>query len=189
MIDWLLSLLPSGEMVGNAMWVLGTFLILLLVVPLSALGLPGSWLALLWCGASYFCGVESVSLWWLGGAVAVAAAGELVEQVLGIAATKKGGGGKSGMWGAAIGSLVAGIVGMFVPPPVIGAILVAMVGAFLGAFVGETWFAARSSKEAMRPALWAAGGRLAGLFAKILSSGIVAMLIAIDLGLDLIWPE
>jgi len=97
--------------------------------------------------------------------VAVAAGGVLVVLVLGIAATLMGGGGDSGMWGAAIGSLVAGFVGMFVPPPVIGAFLVAMVGAFLGAFAGATWFAASSSEEAMRPALWAAGGRLAGLFA------------------------
>ena len=163
--------------------------LLILVVPLAALGLPGSWLALLWCAVSYVFGMDTISLWWLGAGVAFAGAGEVVEQVLGIAATKKGGGGKSGMWGAAIGSLLAGIAGMFVPPPVIGAILVAMVGAFLGAFAGETWFAARTSKEAMRPALWAAGGRLAGLFAKILTSGIVAMLVAIDIGIDLIWAD
>ena len=44
------------------------------------------------------------------------------------------------MWGAAIGSLVAGVVGLFVPTGD-GAILVAMLGAFLGAFAGETYFA------------------------------------------------
>ena len=57
----------------------------------------------------------------------------------------------------------------------IGAILVAMLGAFIGAFAGETYFAARSKREALRPAVWAAGGRLAGMFAKIMSSGIVAL--------------
>lgn len=184
---WLVDLLPTGAAVGNAVWLLATFLLLLLVVPLAALGLPGSWLLLIWCVGTYVAGGSAISLWWLIAGLAVAVAGEVVEHVLGIAATKKGGGGKFGMWGAAIGSLVAGIVGLFVPPPVVGAILVAMLGAFLGAFAGEAWFAARSSKEALRPAVWAAGGRLAGMFAKILSSGIVALLVALDLLLDWIW--
>lgn len=187
-MDWLIDLLPSGAAVGNALWLLVTFLLLLLVVPLAALGLPGSWLVLLWCAATYIAGGSAVSLWWLGAGVVVAAAGEVVEHVLGIAATKKGGGGKPGMWGAAVGSLIAGVVGLFVPPPVVGAILVAMLGAFFGAFAGETWFAARSKKEALRPAVWAAGGRLAGMFVKIMSSGIVALLVAMDLVMDWIWP-
>ena len=187
-MDWLVDVLPSGAAVGNALWLLVTFFLLLLVVPLAALGLPGSWLILLWCAGTYVAGGSAVSLWWLGAAVAVAAAGEVLEHVLGIAATKKGGGGKPGMWGAAIGSLVAGVVGLFVPPPVVGAILVAMLGAFVGAFAGETWFAARTKKEALRPAVWAAAGRLAGMFAKIMSSGLVALLVALDLLMDWIWP-
>ena len=40
-MDWLIDLLPSGAAVGNALWLLVTFLLLLLVVPLAALGLPG----------------------------------------------------------------------------------------------------------------------------------------------------
>ena len=186
-MDWLVDVLPSGTSLGNAIWLLVTSLLLLLVVPLAALGLPGSWLLLLWCAGTYVAGGAAVSLWWLAAGITVAVAGEVAEHFLGIAATKKGGGGKPGMWGAAIGSLVAGGVGMFVPPPVVGAILVAMLGAFIGAFVGETWFAARSNKEALRPAVWAAGGRLAGVFAKILSSGIVALLVALDLVVDWIW--
>ena len=187
-MDWLIDALPSGAALGNALWLMVTFFLLLLVVPLAALGLPGSWLILLWCAGTYVAGGSAVSIWWLGAAVAVAAAGEVLEHVLGIAATKKGGGGKPGMWGAAIGSLVAGVVGLFVPPPVVGAILVAMLGAFVGAFAGETWFAARTKKEALRPAVWAAAGRLAGMFAKIMSSGLVALLVALDLLMDWIWP-
>ena len=97
-MDWLIDLLPSGAAVGNALWLLVTFLLLLLVVPLAALGLPGSWLVLLWCAGTYVAGGSAVSLWWLGAGIAVAAAGEVVEHVLGIAATKKG----------AVGSLACG---------------------------------------------------------------------------------
>ena len=46
-MDWLVDLLPTGAAVGNAVWLLATFLLLLLVVPLAALGLPGSWLLLI----------------------------------------------------------------------------------------------------------------------------------------------
>ena len=155
---------------------------------IGSFGASGSWLVCFGVRERTWLVGAPVSLWWLGAGIAVAAAGEVVEHVLGIAATKKGGGGKPGMWGAAIGSLVAGVVGLFVPPPVIGAILVAMLGAFIGAFAGETYFAARS-KEAFRPAVWAAGGRLAGMFAKIMSSGIVALLVAMDLVMDWILPE
>ena len=97
-MDWLIDLLPSGATVGNALWLLVTFLLLLLVVPLAALGLPGSWLVLLWCAGTYVAGGSAVSLWWLGAGIAVAAAGEVVEHVLGIAATKK----------EAVGSLACG---------------------------------------------------------------------------------
>ena len=55
-MDWLIDLLPSGAAVGNALWLLVTFLLLLLVVPLAALGLPGSWLVLLWCAGTYVAG-------------------------------------------------------------------------------------------------------------------------------------
>ena len=159
-MDWIVDLLPTGAAVGNAVWLLATFLLLLLVVPLAALGLPGSWLLLIWCVGTYVAGGSAVSLWWLIAGLAVAVAGEVVEQVLGIAATKKGGGGKFGMWGAAIGSLVAGIVGLFVPPPVVGAILVAMLGAFIGAFAGEAWFAARGYAVCFLPYVRARGSTI-----------------------------
>ena len=188
MTDWLLSVVPSVESVGHAAWVLVTFVLLFASVPLAALGLPGSWVLLFWGAGSYAFGIEAFNIWILLAGIVVAIGGELLEQVLGVAATKKGGGGKCGMWGAALGSLVAGLGGIFVPPPVLGAIIAAMFGAFAGAFVGEVYFAAQSKKEALRPALWAAGGRLAGVLAKIISSGIVALLLAFDLGMDLIWP-
>ena len=120
--------------------------------------------------------------WWLIAGLAVAVAGEVVEHVISIAATKKGAG-ESSECGSCHRLIGGRDHGLFVPPPVVGAILVAMLGSHW-AHLLERLVRCPKQQGGSSPAVWAAGGRLAGMFAKIVSSGIVWLLVALDLLLD-----
>ena len=151
-MDWLIDLLPSGAAVESRLVVAGHFSAPPTGGAIGSFGASGKLAGRLWCGErTWLVGAPSLCGGWLphcgrGGRRSGRACAWYCRH-------------RRGRWEAwrraAIGSLVAGVVGLFVPPPVIGAILVAMLGAFIGAF-GETYFAARS-KRSFRPALLAAG--------------------------------
>ena len=110
-----------------------TLLILngLLSLPLTAVGLPGTWAFL--AGAGLWKSIDpSVSVSWgaIVAGVVLAFVAELFEWGLASRYTTKYGGSRRAGWGALVGGIVGAIVG--VPIPVVGSI----VGSFAGAFVG-----------------------------------------------------
>jgi uncharacterized protein YqgC (DUF456 family) len=87
----------------------------------------------------------------------------LLDYYVPIWGTKKLGGSKKGMWGAALGT----IVGLFFFPPA-GLIL----GPFIGAFAGEL-IAGKNSSIALRSGLGSFLGFLAGTFMKLAISFVM----------------
>jgi hypothetical protein len=97
---------------------------------------------------------------------------ELLASVVGL---KKGGGSRRGLWGSILGAF-AGVF-LFTPlfffVPFFGALLGALLGAFVGAMLGEFSHQRRTLRAAVKPALWAALGRLAGTTGKV---GVAAVI-------------
>ncbi len=113
----------------------------------------------------------------IGGAVAIALAAEVIELFSAVAGAKLGGASKSGMLGALVGGVSGCVIGTLLLPCV-GTLAGAALGAAVGAIVCEVSFARRTFKESLVPAAGAAGGRIAGLFAKI-SLAIAAWIVLV----------
>lgn len=158
------------------------YLLLLLVLLIGWLinivTLPGLWLMV---------GVHALYGWWTGWDVYVgwpsvltlfilAGIAEIVEFGAGAAGSKVGGGRRRGMIGAIIGGIVGAIffTGL-VPIPVVGTIIGVCLGTFLGAAAAEWWD--KDWWHSMRVGVGAAGGRFAGIVAK-LGFGFVMFVIA-----------
>jgi uncharacterized protein YqgC (DUF456 family) len=148
----------------------------LLSLPLTAVGLPGTWILL--AGVSLWKSLDdSIPLaWpWIGLAFAIALVAELIEFTLASRYTAKYGGSRRAGWGAIIGGIAGAIVG--VPIPVVGSILGAFVGAFLGAFVAEYTVEQRHG-HAGRVAWGALLGRVFATGAKV-ALGVVASVVLV----------
>jgi uncharacterized protein YqgC (DUF456 family) len=88
----------------------------LISLPLTALGLPGTWLFL--AGAALYKGLApAAGLTWvaLGVATSLAAVAEMLEFAVSMRATTRTGGSSRAAWGALAGGLVGAIVGVPVP--------------------------------------------------------------------------
>lgn len=161
-ISWIVAALVS---------LLGALSVLLVVVQL-----PGTWVLLvaallvelgdgLWtAGATDTFGWRTLSV-----ALALALAGELVEFVAGAVGVQRGGGTRRGVWGSILGGLAGLFVlaPLFVFVPFFGPFLGVLLGTFVGAFVGEYTGVRQDGSGALRPALWATLGRIAGTLGKV----------------------
>ncbi len=113
-----------------------------------------------------------MSWWAVGGLVALAVLGELLELIAGAAGAAKLGASRRSlilsMFGAMIGSMAGVFVG--VPVPVVGPIIAALgggaLGAFAGAYLGETW-KGRAERERLSISKAAFVGRLLGTVGKL----------------------
>ncbi len=164
-------------------------------VVLVVVQLPGTW-AMLGLAAllEYLdrlylpVGEQQTFGWWvLGGCLAIAVIGEIIEFIAGVAGAKKGGSSSRGMWGALIG----GIVGVFIFTPVFffltpifGAFLGAVLGTFVGAAIGEMTAEHATIKGSMKPAIGATIGRVLGATSKV---GI-AIAMWLTLTVSAFWP-
>ncbi len=171
-------------------FVLGGVCVVLVVVQL-----PGTW-ALLGLAAllEYLdrlylpVGDRQTFGWWvLGGCLAIAVIGEIIEFIAGAAGAKKGGSSSRGMWGALIGG-IAGVF-IFTPlffflTPIFGAFLGAVLGTFVGAIVGEMTAEHGTIKGSMKPAIGATIGRVLGATSKV---GI-AIAMWLTLTVSAFWP-
>jgi uncharacterized protein YqgC (DUF456 family) len=115
-----------------------------------------------------------MSWWAVGGLVALAALGELLELVAGAAGAAKLGASRRSvvlsMFGAMIGSIGGAFIG--VPLPIVGPIIAALgggaLGAFAGAYLGETW-KGRANLERLSISKAALVGRLLGTVGKLMA--------------------
>lgn len=108
----------------------------LLSLPLTAVGLPGTWAFL--AGVCIWKSVEPAApVGWTAAFIGIALAlvAEALEWMLATRYAAKYGGSRRAGWGALIGGIAGAIVG--VPIPVIGSIIGSFLGAFLGALALE----------------------------------------------------
>jgi uncharacterized protein YqgC (DUF456 family) len=114
---------------------------------LIPLGLPGLWVILLGIiGYGWLTDFRTLSVWFLGLAIALAFLGEVLESWIGFRFARRYGGSSRAGWGALVGGLIGAIVG--VPVPIVGSV----VGGFVGAFVGAAVFG-RAAAAAIKMAL------------------------------------
>ena len=177
-------------------YVIATLFLLLggVCVVLVVVQLPGTWMLLglaaiiEYIDTSYLPeGTQQTFGWWvLGGALAIAVIGEIIEFVAGAAGAKKGGSSTRGM----VGALIGGIVGIFIFTPlfffvpIFGAFLGAILGTFVGAVVGELTGGQTTIQGTMKPAIGATIGRIVGTSSKV---GI-AIAMWLVLSVSAFWP-
>ncbi len=147
----------------------------LLSLPLTALGLPGTWAFLAGVGVwKSFDPAAGVSWTAVLVGVALATVAELLEWGLASRYTAKYGGSRRAGWGALVGGLVGAVVG--VPVPVIGSIIGSFAGAFLGALALE-WTKHGEHDRAGRVAWGAFVGRVLASAIKVGIGVVIAVLV------------
>ncbi len=149
-----------------------------LCLPLTAVGLPGSWLLL--AGVGLWKTFEpSSTLSWTGILIAFALAtiAELIEFGLASRYTTKYGGSRRAGWGALIGGIAGAIVG--VPIPIIGSIVGSFAGAFVGALVAE-YSHRQEGAQAGRVAWGALVGRVFATGAKVALAVVISVILVLD---------
>lgn len=147
----------------------------LLSLPLTALGLPGTWLFL--AGATlYKAFAPAAGLTWvaLGVAASLAAVAELLEFVVSVRATTQTGGSSRAAWGALLGGLAGAIVG--VPIPLLGSLVGSFLGAFAGALAAE-YSVHGDEVRAGRVAWGALVGRVVAAAVKVAFGVLVAVIV------------
>ena len=153
---------------------------------LNLLGMPGNWLIV--AAAALYAwlvpGDSRLAIGWpaVGGLVALALLGEVVELVAGALGVSKAGGSRRGAILALAGSLVGGMVGLVVgvPIPVVGSLVAAVglagVGALAGAVVGESW-KGRDLDHSLRVGQAAFWGRICGTLAKTMIGAVMVAVV------------
>ncbi len=151
-------------------------------------GLPGNW-AIVTVAALYawlLPGEHLTAIGWraVGILLALAVLGEIVEFAAGAVGVSTAGGSRRGAVLAIAGSLVGGIVGLFIglPIPVIGSLVSAVLfgglGALAGAVLGETW-KGRDFDASLEIGKAAFLGRLLGTVAKMV---VCTLMVVVALG-------
>ena len=149
----------------------------LLLIPL---GLPGLWLILLGIlGYGWLTNFQTLSVWFIAIATALALIGEVFESWIGFRYAQKYGGSSRAGWGALVGGIVGAIVG--VPVPIIGSVIGGFVGAFVGAALFE-YTRQRHSGVAAKAGWGAVLGRAAAAAVKM-AIGVVMVVLALVLAL------
>jgi uncharacterized protein len=151
------------------------YALLFLLNVLIFAGVPGSWIALagiaIYAAATRFAVVGWRTLLVMAG---IAAAGEIVESILGVAYVARKGATKWGVLGAFVGGLAGAVFGTAIVP-LAGSILFGFVGAFAGAVAFE-YFAYRSLDKALRTGFFAFVGKLLAMLVKFALALVVLAL-------------
>jgi len=147
-------------------------------IALTALTLPGAWLALV---AAVLCKLWRPDLLeWstIGAGVAIALAGEIIEIFASAAGAARAGGSRRGAIGSVVGSLAGAIIGApFLL--LVGAIVGAVIGAGVGAIIAERGFTGRTWRDSARIGAGAAVGRFWATVAKVGLSALVALILTV----------
>lgn len=147
-------------------------------VLLTALTLPGAWFVLAVAAACHWWRGDLLSGWTLGTALALAAAGEVLEIVLSARGARRAGASRAGAWGAVGGAFVGAIAGAPLVFP-LGSIAGGIAGAAAGALLAELAIARRGVAPAARSAGGAAKGRLTATLVKLVATIAVGLLLSI----------
>jgi len=157
-------------------------------------GLPGTWMLLLLAvilelADGYLLGGAGTATapvtfgWWLiGGGVAMAVVGEVLDLAAGALGAKQGGASRRGVLGAFLGGMGGALFGTFLLPiPLVGTLVGALAGTFFGALVGEMNDPEqkRSADEALKPAAAATIGRVLGTIGKAGIASVVWMVLSV----------
>jgi hypothetical protein len=151
------------EILGWSAFGLAIFIALLL----DLVGLFGNWIILAAMAAVWFFkGFVPFGLWGLGGMLALAVLGEILETWFAGYGAKRFGGSKGSMVAALVGCIGGAILGspLF---PILGTLLGAIAGAFVAAALYEIIQHERDVKQAAWTGIGAAVGKVGGLFAKL----------------------
>ena len=152
------------------------------------IGLPGNWLIV--AAAALYAWLVPADAWasigWRAVSVLLVLAilGEIVEFVAGAMGVSTAGGSRRGALLAIVGSLVGGVLGLFVglPIPVVGSLVSAVVfgglGALAGAVLGETW-KGRDFDTSLEIGKAAFVGRMLGTVAKLV---VCTLMVVVGLG-------
>lgn len=140
----------------------------------TLLGLPGIWLMVLLAVleelfVSQWLGHPGGWVAWtsIGIGALIALVAEIVETAAGAAGARAGGASTWGIVGAVAGGIAGAALGtVFIPVPLVGTLAGAALGAALCAAALEIWRGGKSSRDSIKPALGAAGGRIAGTLLK-----------------------
>lgn len=150
----------------------------LISLPLTAVGLPGTWAFLAGvCLWKSFDPAASVSWTAIFIAMALAFLAEGLEWILATRYATKYGGSRRAGWGALIGGIAGAIIG--VPIPVIGSIIGSFVGAFLGALAMEITVEGGSAR-AGHVAWGALVGRVLAAGAKVGLGVVIAVIVIVS---------
>jgi hypothetical protein len=138
-------------------------------------GVPGSWITLA-AIAVYAAATRFSTVGWkmLIVMIGIAAAGEIVESLLGVVYVARKGATKWGVLGAFVGGLAGAVLGTAIVP-LAGSILFGFLGAFAGAVVSEYAFY-RSLDRALRTGFFAFVGKLLAMLVKFALALIVLAL-------------
>jgi len=175
---------------AEILWALVLIVVLFLCWAINLFGLPGNW-AMIAAAAIYWYfmppdGRVSFHGGVLVAIIALALLGEIVEFVAGAAGATKAGGSKRGAALALVGSMVGGLMGVFVgaPIPMIGqiaaALLFASLGAMAGAMLGEYW-KGRTAEEGLKVGQAAFWGRLLGTLGKLACGAVMLVVVIVAL--------
>ena len=153
------------------------YLFLVGLLALTVLGLAGNWFIVATALIVKLTGWGTMSWWWFGIIVALAALGEIIESLLGLVVVVKKGGTRWGVVGSFIGGLLGVFLGAGVMPP-IGSVLFGFFGAFAGAALGE-YLRNQQVEEALRVGMWSFVGRTLATMGKVAAGiGMIWIIVA-----------
>ena len=140
-------------------------------------GLPGTWVQVAALGIyGWTTGFATIGWPTVILAIALAAAGEVIEFTLGGKYARKYGGSRRAGWGAILGGLVGAFVGL--PVPIVGSVIGAFVGAFAGAAAMELTLTKDWRNPDMGSAVRVGWGAFVGRLVATAAKSAVAVAIA-----------
>jgi uncharacterized protein YqgC (DUF456 family) len=142
---------------------------------LTAFGLPGLWVQVLSFGAYAWMGhFQTVSQTFVGVVVFLALLAEMAEFLLGARYARKYGGGRRAAFGAIVGGVFGGLMGIWFP-------LLSVPGAMIGAFIGAMLLELTTGRGAA-PAVRAGWGAFLGrVVATAMKAGVGVVVFVLTL--------
>lgn len=155
----------------------------------TAFAMPGNWiivgLTALFAWLMHDGTGAGISWYAVGGLVALATLGEIVEFAAGAAGVARSGGSRRGMVLAIAGAMFGSVIGVVVgiPIPLVGSLVAAVgggaLGAFVGAYLGESW-KGRADDQRLVISKAAFIGRLLGTVGKLGIGAVMVVVAAAD---------